>query len=275
MTEHTFSADPSAYRVHYDRAPDAQGRLVCISIWERCAETGGDREQLEAYRESDGEMERIIKAAEQEESYNPWDGQLPADRSIICAALRDCGIDPAGEGDPEPGEPDCSGIEGSVPDGTEDEEVDGRDVLERLADAQLGLSGIGEVVPDTAIQAIADAHDEIARLRALVRDAVEAWPAFDANPADDCEVNGGDLVEWFGAWRTRAKAALAGTALRAPVRFLRVVINDAYPGEILEPHDVHAEAEEEREQLAALVRGEVLEVTWGGGAAPMVVITPA
>lgn len=40
---------------------------------------------------------------------------------------------------------------------------------------------------------------------ALLKQAVEAWPQFDT---EHNEVSGADLVEWFSAWRERAKAAL-------------------------------------------------------------------
>lgn len=51
----------------------------------------------------------------------------------------------------------------------------------------------------------------------LLKDAVEVWAQFDtdkgADPATgegtDLDVNGGDLVEWFGEWRERAKAVVA------------------------------------------------------------------
>jgi hypothetical protein len=41
--------------------------------------------------------------------------------------------------------------------------------------------------------------------RNLVKEAVEAWPQFDG----DVHVSGADLVEWFEAWRRRAKQELA------------------------------------------------------------------
>ncbi len=39
----------------------------------------------------------------------------------------------------------------------------------------------------------------------LLVEAVDAWPEFD-DP--DEPVNGGDLVEWFGEWRKRAKKVI-------------------------------------------------------------------
>lgn len=54
-------------------------------------------------------------------------------------------------------------------------------------------------------------------LECLLAQAVEDWPQFDTASAplapgcvaEEAEpVNGGDLVEWFGEWRARVKAAL-------------------------------------------------------------------
>lgn len=42
----------------------------------------------------------------------------------------------------------------------------------------------------------------------LVTEAVGRWPQFD-DPDDP--VNGGDLVEWFGAWRKRAAVLMEET----------------------------------------------------------------
>ena len=44
-----------------------------------------------------------------------------------------------------------------------------------------------------------------AKLRALLRRAVDDWPQFDG----DESVNGGDLVEWFALFRTDAKRILS------------------------------------------------------------------
>lgn len=61
-------------------------------------------------------------------------------------------------------------------------------------------------------------------MRSLLQQALDAWPQFDDEPtgpllpgvfADDDEdrdVNGGDMVEWFGEWRLGVKAALAAPA---------------------------------------------------------------
>ena len=40
---------------------------------------------------------------------------------------------------------------------------------------------------------------------ALLREALDAWPQFDT----DDDVNGGDMVDWFGQWRVRVKEALS------------------------------------------------------------------
>lgn len=45
-----------------------------------------------------------------------------------------------------------------------------------------------------------DKHDPVA----LLKEAVDEWPEFDG----DESVNGGDLVEFFGDWRERAKKAV-------------------------------------------------------------------
>ena len=43
-----------------------------------------------------------------------------------------------------------------------------------------------------------------AKLRTLLRRAVDDWPQFDGEES----VNGGDLVEWFALFRTDAKRIL-------------------------------------------------------------------
>lgn len=57
-------------------------------------------------------------------------------------------------------------------------------------------------------------------LRAKLQEAVDEWPKFDVDetamplpgciPEDSAEVNGGDMVEWFGIWRAQVKELLAG-----------------------------------------------------------------
>ena len=47
-------------------------------------------------------------------------------------------------------------------------------------------------------------RDRANNLECLLAQAVEDWPQFDG----DDDVNGGDLVEWFGEWRARVKAML-------------------------------------------------------------------
>ena len=42
--------------------------------------------------------------------------------------------------------------------------------------------------------------------RALLRQAINAWPQFDS----DQDVSGADLAEWFALWRRKAKACVAG-----------------------------------------------------------------
>lgn len=47
-------------------------------------------------------------------------------------------------------------------------------------------------------------RDRANNMECLIAQAIEAWPQFDCED----EVNGGDLVEWFGQWRAKAKALL-------------------------------------------------------------------
>jgi hypothetical protein len=55
---------------------------------------------------------------------------------------------------------------------------------------------------------------------ALVQEAIQAWPQFDT-PHD--QVSGADLVEWFCAWRERAKALqLPASAEHAALRLFYV-----------------------------------------------------
>lgn len=50
------------------------------------------------------------------------------------------------------------------------------------------------------------ARDAAPYMLAVLRKAIDDWPTWD----DQHEpVNGGDLVEWFGNWRTSALAAIA------------------------------------------------------------------
>jgi hypothetical protein len=247
-TTTTFPSDPAAYNVGWFRDPFRDRALTHIGVFLRCAETGGYAETLAQYRGDD--VPRIIRLAREEERTDPHSDKLPSDRAVILAALREAGIDPEESGDdaspapvadgspayvtgdgkggwktapagmavapsclpPPARDPQERRVMPALEDESEEEEQDARDVLERLAEAQLGLSGIGEVVDDASIQAIADAYDEIASLRAVLDEAIQAWPAYDADPADDCEINGGDMVEWFGTWRAHAKAARTAIA---------------------------------------------------------------
>lgn len=58
----------------------------------------------------------------------------------------------------------------------------------------------------------------ISNAAAMLREAVDAWPQFDT---DHEQVSGADLVEWFAAWRERARvdcaSAMAATAPLGPV----------------------------------------------------------
>jgi hypothetical protein len=85
-----------------------------------------------------------------------------------------------------------------------------RDVLVRFSEA-LMVPACDLEVTDSLLATISDAYDEILSLRAVLDEAIQAWPAYDADPADDCEINGGDMVEWFGTWRAHAKTARGAT----------------------------------------------------------------
>ena len=225
MTDTTdFPADPARYRVQHERADDGKGPLDALYVVE-VAPHSGDRQTLAEYR-GDSALDAIIAAARDEERTDPHSDKLPSDRAIICAALREAGIEPCDPSDDDDAAEaserfmhgmahGCEPVEEAPhypnePTTDDEEEADDRDVLERLSEALMVLPPL-EVVDTATIQAIRDAHDEIARLREVVDTAIQAWPQFDMDGTDDdCEVNGGDLVEWFGAWRARAKAARGG-----------------------------------------------------------------
>ena len=50
--------------------------------------------------------------------------------------------------------------------------------------------------------------EELQHGRALRRYVEAAWPQFDGAPDTDLNVSGADLVDWFCAWRERAKAVV-------------------------------------------------------------------
>lgn len=58
---------------------------------------------------------------------------------------------------------------------------------------------------DEAWRACVRDYDLAGTPRALLLEAIEAWPQLDTEHE---QVSGADLVEWFQAWRERAKAAL-------------------------------------------------------------------
>lgn len=63
-------------------------------------------------------------------------------------------------------------------------------------------------VADALPEALERMREEAAGLRALLRQAVQEWPQFDAPAHIEAPVNGGDMVEWFGEWRARVQQAL-------------------------------------------------------------------
>jgi acylphosphatase len=169
----TDSTNPDDYTVVITRTP-ADGPVTEIAIHE----TRGGKVFL-TFAGEDGAVDDLIRAAREEERHNPYAGHLPTSRAIILAALREAGIDPEEPSytPPPARDPQERRVMPALEDEPEEEEQDTRDVLDRLAEAQLGLSGIGEVVDDASIQAIADAYDEIAQLRrmeAVLREALRA-----------------------------------------------------------------------------------------------------
>lgn len=77
---------------------------------------------------------------------------------------------------------------------------------DRMGDVRLILATCPELMGPPA------APDAAAKLR----EAVDAWPQFDVETTprlpgavdESAEVNGGDLVEWFGTWRAEVKALI-------------------------------------------------------------------
>jgi hypothetical protein len=101
-------------------------------------------------------------------------------------------------------------VEGAFPGQTEAEVLDWiaeNWPIERQEHAEaksldLPADGSATPAPTALTPAPADAP-----LRALLREALDVFPQFDRE-GDAGEVNGGDLVEWFAAWRQRVKTAL-------------------------------------------------------------------
>ena len=92
-------ADPSAYRVHYQRTPDdAHGILTSISIVERGTEAGDDDLLVSYY--GDDDLDRLISLAREVEGADPYSSHLPSDRALVVAALRELAI-PVIDDDPD------------------------------------------------------------------------------------------------------------------------------------------------------------------------------
>jgi hypothetical protein len=87
-----FPDDPDAYTVVLTRTP-ADGPLTEIAIH---ATRGGSA--LAVYAGDDA-LDDLIRAARDYERTDPHSDKLPSSRAIILAALDDCGITPAEEGD--------------------------------------------------------------------------------------------------------------------------------------------------------------------------------
>jgi hypothetical protein len=130
--------------------------------------------------------------------------------------LRAIGIDP-NEGDGMPGEPDCSGIEGSVPDAEEEDPrprherngVDPRFLTGIDEDDDRAPTGTGDAAPQDQDAPATDPANA-APTRATLRDAAQrVLDAWDASPAQDATDN--PISRAIEALR----AALAGKPGRA------------------------------------------------------------
>lgn len=100
----------------------------------------------------------------------------------------------------------------------------------KLAEAKItpeDFEFVGRGEPETEsifADSIADVDGEItlrspsppSPMARLLKEAIEAWPQFDGED----EVNGGDLVEWFGEFRARCRGVLYGPASTPDVRGL-------------------------------------------------------
>jgi hypothetical protein len=303
MTETTdpnvpeWSDNPAHYAV--DQHRPAGGTLTHLSIVSKATPN-----LLFASYTDDG-LNGLLANARDEERYDPHSDRLPSDRAIILAAMRDCGIEPDGEGDPE--EDADAALDDAIArrddaqatidaltatysppaardaqtrrvmpaledEPGEDDEDEARDVLERLAEAQktVSIMDLGGNLA-TEIEAMSDAHREIAQLRRMEAVLLEALRLAETRlEINNCEGEENEALSVISA----AIAVGETGFIPETARFVEVVINDT-DREIVRPQDVHTETEEERRELEALVRGEVSEVRWGGGAAPMVVITRA
>jgi hypothetical protein len=87
------------------------------------------------------------------------------------------------------------------------------------SDIYLGDSDndIQEIDAETFAKMTAPAPEAAAPevLKSLLQEAIDAWPQFDRDDGDpEAEVNGGDLVEWFGDFRERVRQALGVTAAK-------------------------------------------------------------
>lgn len=119
MTEYQFPSDPAAYCVEITRAGSGPVEHIAVRVT-------ADGALLDEWSEAFDRLDTLLAKALERGRYEP--GAMPTDEHIIEAALEEHGLlrddmtDPAGLGllgeDGEP-EPDCSGIEGSVPEGAD------------------------------------------------------------------------------------------------------------------------------------------------------------
>lgn len=207
-----FPTDPAAYCVVVNRADGGDGPVTCIEI--RLMRGGS----LVAVYDGFDPVDVLIQGARQRERAEAGTDKLPSSVALIEEALWDCGLvedDAGGEVaralDAQAGEPDCSGIEGGVPDGIRPE-------------VQAVLDGIAPLVDDDED----DAEGGVPPIQALRALAGESEP--DAAEALNRAADVGDamlealcdLVEWAertGGWEApcwdRARDAIAKAEGRA------------------------------------------------------------
>jgi hypothetical protein len=140
-----WPTDPAAYRVVTTRW-EGTGPVKTMAVVVK-----NDDRPLATWdwtnADSEGAADAMLRECRETDGFDAASDYMPTDHTIIAYTM------------------DYSGItadEDEVP-------ADECPILIRLADAQLGLSACGEVVPDSAVQAVSDAHDAIAELTTALR----------------------------------------------------------------------------------------------------------